>query len=46
MSIRLDISGGKRQSFVYDCENCCSPIQIEAEFEGTALVNFSADVLE
>ena len=44
MSVRLDVSGGRKQSFVHDCENCCSPIQIDVEFKGETIINFSASV--
>ncbi|OIO38951.1 MAG: hypothetical protein AUJ72_01705 [Candidatus Omnitrophica bacterium CG1_02_46_14] len=30
-SIRIDQTGGSRQTFVTDCEVCCRPIQIEVE---------------
>ncbi len=42
-SIRLDVSGGTRQSFVSDCEVCCQPILIRAEFDADSLVNFSTE---
>ncbi|PIQ86689.1 MAG: CPXCG motif-containing cysteine-rich protein [Candidatus Omnitrophica bacterium CG11_big_fil_rev_8_21_14_0_20_45_26] len=42
MSVRLDVSGGKRQSFIYDCETCCSPIEIQVEFNGAEVVSFTA----
>ena len=46
LSVRLDISGGRRQSFIQDCETCCKPIQISVEFEHGEVVNFSAEADE
>ncbi len=43
LSIRIDITGGERQSFVYDCEVCCRPIQIQFEVEADEVLNFSAE---
>jgi transcription elongation factor Elf1 len=42
LSVRLDVSGGSRQSFIQDCEVCCSPIQIEIGLKGEEVVSFSA----
>ena len=42
LSIRVDLTGGEHQSFVYDCEICCRPIQIELELEDSEVLNFSA----
>ena len=41
-TVRLDQTGGSRQSFVTDCENCCRPILIEIEIERDGYVNFIA----
>ena len=30
-SLRLDLTGGKRQVFVTDCGVCCRPIKVTAE---------------
>ncbi len=46
LSTRLDVSGGKRQQFIQDCEICCRPIQIEAWFEGDKITRFSAEAEE
>ena len=43
ISIRLDSTAGKRQAFSYDCEVCCRPIQIVAEFDGDEVTGFSAE---
>ena len=40
--VGIDHSGGKRQSFVTDCEICCNPILIRMELSGDELVNFEA----
>ena len=42
-SIRIDITGGERQAFVYDCEVCCRPIQIALELNSQEILNFSAE---
>lgn len=44
LSVRLEVSGGRMQQFVQDCEICCRPIQIEVRFDGEAITHFSADV--
>ncbi|KKT00950.1 MAG: hypothetical protein UV78_C0072G0004 [Parcubacteria group bacterium GW2011_GWA2_43_17] len=44
LSIPLDVTGGRRQAFVYDCEICCRPIAVEVEFKGNEVVSFSAEV--
>ena len=43
ISIRIDITGGKRQRFTYDCEVCCRPIVIELEIEDGEVSSFSAE---
>lgn len=43
LSIRLDVTGGRKQAFVYDCEVCCRPIALEFEFAGDKIVNFTAE---
>ncbi len=42
LSIPLDVTGGRKQVFVYDCEVCCRPIAVEVEFKGNEVANFSA----
>jgi len=42
-SVKLDVSGGSKQSFIQDCEVCCKPFQITVQFENGALIDFSAD---
>ena len=46
MSARVDATGGKRQSFIQDCETCCRPIQITVEFEDDEVSSFSAEASE
>ena len=41
-SLMLDRTGGKRQSFVTDCETCCQPITIEIVIEADGYVELSA----
>ena len=43
LSILLDITGGERQEFIYDCEVCCKPIQIQFEVEDGEIINFTAE---
>ena len=42
LSLRVDHTGGRRQSFVIDCENCCRPIEIEIEVEADGYLNVTA----
>lgn len=41
-SLRVDATGGRRQFFVTDCENCCRPISIELEVESDGYVSVIA----
>lgn len=41
-SIRIDHTGGARQEFVVDCENCCRPISIEADVDSDGYVSLIA----
>jgi len=43
VSIRLDSTAGRRQSFNYDCEICCNTMAICVEFDGDELVGFTAE---
>ena len=38
-SVRVDRTGGSRQEFIIDCENCCRPIEIELDAEPDGYVN-------
>ena len=42
-SVRLEASGGSKQSFVQDCTVCCKPIQIKVRFQDDEVVEFSAE---
>lgn len=44
MSVRLDVVGGSKQSFVYDCEVCCRPIHITVVLEGHDVTDFQAEI--
>lgn len=37
ISLAIDLGGGARQEFVYDCEVCCRPIAVSAVLEGSEL---------
>ena len=39
-------SGVELQTYVEDCEVCCNPIQITANFESELLIGFDAISLE
>ena len=41
-SVRVDNTGGGRQSFVVDCENCCRPIEVEVSVETDGYVSLIA----
>lgn len=43
LSVRLDVTGGRKQALVYDCETCCRPIALEFEFDGDEIVSFTAE---
>ena len=38
-SVRVDSTGGPRQRFVVDCENCCRPIDVDVSVEDDGYVN-------
>ncbi|OGR84126.1 MAG: hypothetical protein A2901_08895 [Elusimicrobia bacterium RIFCSPLOWO2_01_FULL_54_10] len=39
----VDLTGGKRQKFVVDCENCCHPILIKFEVGDDGVENFRSE---
>ena len=43
ISISVDFTAGRRQSFSYDCEVCCQPIAIRLEVSGEGVASFSAE---
>ena len=42
-TIFVDLTGGKKQKFVHDCEVCCHPILIKVEVDEKGIVNASAE---
>ena len=42
-TIRVDLTGGKKQKFVYDCETCCHPIVIQLEAGPDGIERASAE---
>jgi hypothetical protein len=40
--LQVDAGGGRRQSFVTDCEVCCRPISIELEIESDGYIQLVA----
>lgn len=36
----------RKQTYVEDCEVCCNPIEVTAEFEGNELMGFRAKSIE
>ncbi|MFD2822031.1 CPXCG motif-containing cysteine-rich protein [Lacinutrix iliipiscaria] len=45
ISMLLDNSISK-QSYIEDCEICCHPIQITAEFQNLQLIGFQSENIE
>ena len=45
ISMLLDTSV-KRQEYIEDCEVCCNPIKIEAEFENSELISLDIASIE
>ena len=43
ISLRIDFTGGERQSFTYDCEVCCQPIVVSIELDSDGILSFNAD---
>ncbi|GEM_PF-5235012 len=39
----VDYTGGRHQSFAYDCEVCCQPIAIRLEVGAGGVTAFSAE---
>ena len=42
-TIRVDLTGGKKQKLVYDCETCCRPILIRFESGPEGILDFTAE---
>ncbi|UJH90924.1 CPXCG motif-containing cysteine-rich protein [Antarcticibacterium sp. 1MA-6-2] len=45
ISMLLD-SSVRGQKYIEDCEICCNPIEISAQFEDQELISFSAESIE
>jgi len=43
VSILIDPSGGRRQTFTWDCEVCCRPMVIRLEWGDGGLQQFVAE---
>ncbi len=43
ISIRVDYTAGRRQSFTTDCETCCQPIAVRLEVKDGEITGFSAE---
>ncbi|MDD5216624.1 MAG: CPXCG motif-containing cysteine-rich protein [Candidatus Omnitrophica bacterium] len=43
VSMNVDLTGGRHQSFDYDCDQCCRPIVIRLETDDTGVTNFSVE---
>jgi len=43
IAIRIDPTGGQRQSFSYDCEVCCRPIAVRLKLDEDGVSDFSAE---
>lgn len=41
--IVVDLSAGSRQSFVYDCEICCHPIQVKLTISKKGAIKVESD---
>ena len=46
LSVRLDVTAGKHQEFIQDCETCCRPIQIRATFASGKVLDFSSERMD
>lgn len=43
LSVHIDRTAGRRQSFTQDCEVCCQPIAIKLVLDSDGVIEFSAD---
>ena len=43
ISVRVDATGGKSQSFTQDCEVCCQPMDIRVTVGEEGVEQFSAE---
>ena len=44
--VRIDTTGGEQQAFIYDCEVCCRPIQIQLELKAHEILSFNAEPVD
>ena len=40
-TLRVDHTGGSRQTFITDCENCCRPMEIELDVDEDGEANLT-----
>ncbi len=43
LEIPVDLTGGQKQKFVYDCEVCCHPIVVQLELEGDEVIEVNVE---
>lgn len=43
MVVKIDLTGGQKQKFVYDCEVCCRPIAVTVEIDDEGIKNFNCE---
>ena len=43
ISIRIDLTGGQNQFFIYDCEVCCQPISIHSDIDVNGVANLTIE---
>ncbi len=43
ISIGVDVTAGRRQSFTYDCEVCCRPIAVQLTVGSEGVTAFNAE---
>ena len=41
--LRIDMTEGRHQSFVLDCEVCCRPIAVRVELSGDSILDVRAE---
>ena len=42
-TVRIDLTGGRKQQLTHDCEICCHPIVIKLETDVASVVNFDVE---
>ena len=43
IAIRIDLTGGQKQSLISDCEVCCQPISIQIEIDVNGIINLTTE---